>query len=368
MLNFGDWWGERSYNWGNIEYDTQHVMLMEYLRTFDRKFFERGCEAALHHRDVDGIHYAAAPLDVGKVHVHCMFHTGGYDVRTPDKGPAMPYGGFNRGHVWTRGLFDHYFLTGDRRSLEWALAIADHLAGPLTVGFSVGNHAERDTAWPIFGVMAAYEATADPFYLNAARIMVEDVIRRQNPETGNWGFPAGYSKVEPKPIGGYAWCCGLLISALDLYNRHAHDPRVNEVIVRAARWLVRDEWIKDRQGFRATSCPTFDAATPPGGACWSCANAMLIAHELTGERQFLDIARTGFSLFIAGSEAMGKGVTQSICLGPETLWRFKRVGITSLGPQARPAARRSVRRRAASTTIDRQACMRYLWMLRGGTR
>lgn len=332
MLNFGDWWGERGYNWGNVEYDTQHVMLMEYLRTGDRKFLKRGCEAAIHNRDVDGVHYAPNPRAVGTVIVHCMFHVGGYEVRTPDRGLAYPTGGFNRGHVWTRGLFDHYLITGDRRSLEWALRISDYLAGQMTVGFSVGNHAERDTAWPIFGVMAAYEATADPYYLNAAKLMIEDVIRRQIPDTGNWGFPAGYSKVEPKPIGGYAWCCGLLISALELYNRYVHDPRVDEVIVRAARWLVRDEWVKEKQGFRATSCPTFNKGTRPGGSCWSCGNAMLIAHKLTGEEEFLDIARRGFSLFIRGAQSMGKGVTQSICLGPETVWRFKQAGVTSLDP------------------------------------
>lgn len=332
MLNFGDWWGERRYNWGNVEYDTQHVMLMQYLRTLDRRHLKRGVEAALHNRDVDGIHYTANPRALGQVHVHCMFHTGGYEVRTPEPGLAMPRGGFNVGHVWTRGLLDHWVLTGDRRSRDWALQIADLLAGPRTVGFSVGNHAERDTAWPIFGVMAAYEATADPYYLNAARLMIEDVIRRQNPETGNWGFPAGYSQVEPKPVGGYAWCAGLLITSLDLYNRYARDPRVDEVNVRTARWLVRDEWIEERQGFRATSCPTFNAGTPPGGAAWSCATAMLIAHRLTGEEQFLDVGRRAFSLLLRGTSAMGKSITQNLCQGPETLWRLQQLGITSLDP------------------------------------
>ena len=330
MLNFGDWWGERRYNWGNVEYDTQHVMLMQYLRTLDRRYFKRGCEAALHNRDVDGIHYTTNPRALGQVHVHCMFHTGGYEVLTPEPGLAMPRGGFNVGHVWTRGLLDHWVLTGDRRSRDGALQLADLLAGPRTVGFSVGNHAERDTAWPIFGVMAAYEATADPYYLNAARLMIEDVIRRQDPETGNWGFPAGYSQAEPKPIGGYAWCAGLLITSLDLYNRYAQDPRVDEVNVRTARWLVRDEWIREKQGFRATSCPTFNAGTPPGGAAWSCSAAMLIAHRLTGEEQFLDIGRRAFSLLIRGASGMGKSITQNLCQGPETLWRLRQLGVTSL--------------------------------------
>ena len=30
MLSFGDWWGERSINWGNIEYDTQHAFFFPF--------------------------------------------------------------------------------------------------------------------------------------------------------------------------------------------------------------------------------------------------------------------------------------------------------------------------------------------------
>jgi len=330
MLNYGDWWGERGYNWGNLEYDTAHVYAMEWMRDPSKyDLLMRSAEAAVHNRDVDGVHYAENPRDVGTVHAHSMFHTGGYTI-TGEQGIAMDGGGFNRGHVWTRGLFDHAVLLGDRRSMEWALVVSDYLAGPFTVGFSVGNHAERDTAWPLFGVLAAYEYTADPYYLNAARLMVDDVLRRQSPETGNWGFPAGYSKAVPQPTGGYAWCCGLLITALNQYNEYVQDPRVDEAIVRAARWLVRDEWVKDKQGFRATSCPTFNAGTPAGGACWSCANAMLIAYELTGEQEFLSIARKGYALQMRGTSDIGKTVTQTICLGPETLWRLKEAGIKSL--------------------------------------
>ena len=40
LMNFGDWWGERGNNWGNIEYDMQHANLTQYFRTGDRRFFE----------------------------------------------------------------------------------------------------------------------------------------------------------------------------------------------------------------------------------------------------------------------------------------------------------------------------------------
>ena len=33
MMNYGDWYGERGANWGNIEYDTQHAFFLEYIRS-----------------------------------------------------------------------------------------------------------------------------------------------------------------------------------------------------------------------------------------------------------------------------------------------------------------------------------------------
>ena len=42
MLNYGDWYGERKVNWGNLEYDLAHGMFLQYLRTGDRRYFLRG--------------------------------------------------------------------------------------------------------------------------------------------------------------------------------------------------------------------------------------------------------------------------------------------------------------------------------------
>ena len=56
MLNYGDWFGEREVNWGNLEYDLASGMFIQYLRTGDRRFFQRGEQAARHHIDVDVVH------------------------------------------------------------------------------------------------------------------------------------------------------------------------------------------------------------------------------------------------------------------------------------------------------------------------
>lgn len=99
MLNFGDWWGERGRNWGNIEYDTQHIFSLHALRSGDLDFFYRGREAARHNRDVDTIWYSDDPNRIGCVYAHCIGHTGDYYThKINDQG--SPRGGarlFNAG-------------------------------------------------------------------------------------------------------------------------------------------------------------------------------------------------------------------------------------------------------------------------------
>ena len=59
MMNYGDWWGERGFNWGNIEYDDAHVWMVQFARTGDTRSFMLGDRAAKHYGDVDCIHYCA---------------------------------------------------------------------------------------------------------------------------------------------------------------------------------------------------------------------------------------------------------------------------------------------------------------------
>ncbi|MEA3401811.1 MAG: hypothetical protein U9R79_11275 [Armatimonadota bacterium] len=329
MLNFGDWWGERGFNWGNIEYDTQHGLFLQFARSARRDFFDNAVWAARHNIDVDIIHHARQAEDVGKPHVHCMCHTGDYypQSRHPQ---AIARGSFNTGHVWTRGNLECALLTGDQRAMRVALRTARCLAGPLTTGFRMSKGAERATAWPLFGVIAAYEATGDEYYLNAAHIITREVIAEQDKELGHWHIPAGYSKVKPTPIGGYAWCAGLLLTSLELANQHLHDPEIDETIVRAARWLARDEWIAERKGFRSASCPTLNASVTPGYECYRTPAAMLRAYELSGEERFLEIAHMGFSYAVARGGGSGKGGSVQLTITPHAVYKLKQAGITSL--------------------------------------
>ena len=62
LMNFGDWYGERGNNWGNIEYDMQHSLFTGYFRSGERALFEVAEQAARHNADIDVVHYAAGQV------------------------------------------------------------------------------------------------------------------------------------------------------------------------------------------------------------------------------------------------------------------------------------------------------------------
>ena len=267
MLNFGDWWGERVINWGNIEYDTQHAFFLQFARSGDLRFFRAGEEAELHNRDVDTVHRHASPARVGCVYSHCIGHVGEYYAKSPLPGrnQGSPRGGFSVSHTWCEGHMDHFFLTGDRRSYETALKIADHYDTYRMIGYEFSNC--RDSGWHLILTLAVYRATRDPFYLNAAKIMVERVLERQTPTSkfntkgGGWRrmMVPGHCLCQPAHYGNAGFMVAVLLTGLKWYHLETDDPRVARGITMASHFLIDDMWVEEVNGFRYTSCPKSSA-------------------------------------------------------------------------------------------------------------
>jgi hypothetical protein len=78
MLNYGDWYGERGTNWGNVEYDTQYAFFLEFIRSGDPRAFYLGCQTELHNRDIDTVQWHPDTNTIGGVYVHQMCHVGEY--------------------------------------------------------------------------------------------------------------------------------------------------------------------------------------------------------------------------------------------------------------------------------------------------
>ncbi|NOY79838.1 MAG: hypothetical protein GXP31_02415 [Kiritimatiellaeota bacterium] len=261
MMNFGDWYGERRWNWGNLEYDLGHALLTQFMRTGYAPFRRRAAEIIRHQRDVDTRHYAGDPRRVGQQWIHSMGHTAGY--YTNDYKHMKRYAGDgwsdNRGHIWAQGMFEDYLLGGDARSWATARLIADWAAGPQTTNFTFGN--AREPGWMLKLVMSAYAATDDPFYLNAARIMIREVHRKSE-ATGGHGFyyhplPRGHCNCPAgaRHKGEAGFMLGVLMTGMKMVWDVTHEDAVATDIANTARFIVDTMWDPDVEGFRYTSCP-----------------------------------------------------------------------------------------------------------------
>jgi len=215
---FGWGFGEALTYWSNTEYDHAHALLWQFLRTGDPELFYRACQAALHYRDVDLIHADDEHPDwVGGAHHHSETHT---------------HHGPNISHHWTEGLFDHWLLTGDTRSLECGQLAADY-AKRVALQSTYGG-GERDAGWNLIALMGAYRATADGSLLDAARKKVEEVLAYLDPVRGVSSVPIFEQTAYE---GGTPFMAGILMRGLTMYYDETRDERVGWAICGLCDWL-----------------------------------------------------------------------------------------------------------------------------------
>ncbi len=331
MLNYGDWYGERSVNWGNLEYDLAHGMFVQYLRTGDRRYFARGEQAARHHIDVDVIHatnpflknpWGAAP-QVGEMWLHCLNHTGGYyeDAPLPVSRTYQMGHSTNFGHVWVGGDFEYYLLTGDRRAREVAIQAADAMVRHCPTAYS--DHI-RGLGWPIILVLNAYEVTGDPKYLDAATACWQ-VLKKNIDWQQGWVVQLAKGHcVHPERIcfGNVPFMEGLTVSALARYHRVTQDPEVLRAITVGIDQMIRECWVEKDKAFRYTACPL----STPRTYISVCLAAEALAYEstLTGNQEHRRILRDGVREMIRKTgSGDGKSLAQLIHFTPFALDALK---------------------------------------------
>jgi hypothetical protein len=326
MLNYGDWYGERKVNWGNLEYDLAHGMFVQYLRTGERRYFLRGEQAARHHIDVDVVHATnphlknpwGEPPQVGDIWLHCLNHTGGYYENAPlgvERTYQMGHS-TNFGHVWVGGDFEYYLLTGDRRAKEVSLEIADAMVRHCATAYS--DHI-RGLGWPIVLVLNAYEATGDKKYLDAATANWQ-VLKKNLDWQRGWVVRLAKGHClhpERTCYGNVPFMEGLTLSALARYHRITRDPEVLRAISVGIDQMVRECWLEDEKTFRYTACPLTSKA-PIG--IFLASEAMAYEAKLTGNREHLRVLREGMreTLRKSGS-GDGKSFAQLIHFAPYAL-------------------------------------------------
>ena len=282
MLNFGDQWGERKVNWANGEYDHHHAYLMQFIRSADPKWYFLGEKAARHAIDVDTSH--SGPRKGGEW-IHSMGHTGDY-FSSQYEGSGIPRGGMSISHTWTEGFRDWYVLSGDPTAVENAVLVGDHYDGSYLNNYDWSNC--RTNGWHLLMTMAVYRMTNDPYYLNAARIIVDRTLERQTPG-GGWHrqMVPGHCHDMPRHRGVANFMLGVLANGLEEYYREIPDPRVAEAIIGGAGQAVRELWVEEVGGFRYTSCPNMTGYTSNNDMT---SEILFFAERLGGDEEFGRIA------------------------------------------------------------------------------
>ena len=318
LMNYGDWWGERGLNWGNEEYDLQVGMLQQYLRTGDPRFFAVGEAAARHNTDIDTIHFAAPPATEpsqsyepmpGEVWVHSMGHTGGYYPQDY-KGMEVYGPGYatNRGHMWTGGNFLYGMLSGDPLVLDSARLTADWMSSADCNHFDFGN--AREPGWMTMAVMSAFRATRDPYYLNAADVMLTKVHEKAletRPEYGLFYHKLSSGHCDCKDTTHYGeagFMAGVLMTAMKRFYEETGREQVANDIVGIAHFIRDTMWVPDENGFRYTSCPKTTVGASSGGII---DEGMAFAATRSNDDELREIVRLSFANAMLALQSSGGG-------------------------------------------------------------
>ncbi len=254
QVNFGDWYGESAWSWGNNEYDPSYCAYTEFLRGGDSRWARLGAEAARHLADIDTVNFSSDASEIGGQSMHMPGHLGGY---------LPPYFRSKMGgtksipsHTWVEGPLLHFLLTGDQAVYDSLLKTKDWLLQRRFFDYYDFSNA-REAGWHLIHLCALADSLDDADCLNAASIIVERVLERQEAEGGwvrNLGEPhcgCGY----PRCRGEAGFMVGVLLSGLKRYHHLTGEDAVAGAIIGGARWLIRETFDEASGHFRYTSCP-----------------------------------------------------------------------------------------------------------------
>ncbi len=329
FINYGDWFGERRWNWGNCEYDTPWCLALNFMRTGNLEMLWRADEAAWHHGDIDVVHHG----EVGRVWAHSTGHTGGYFPKEWKGMGSFNLGASGWGHTWCRGHFVLWALTGEERYYENGVIVADRIARTAT---NFDFNSERDGGWRLLSMMGAYQFTGNPVYLNAAKLMADVSVWKQHPERGLWGHYIGECRRYghfPPHWGAKPFMTGILLHGLKLYDLEQPRDDVKRAIIRCSDFLWRECYIPKDNGFIYAQCSaywdkgsTWTICLVGDGLAYGC----LIDPEHRHKEKL--IRAVAGNIYGSGVSSFGKSFSQATCFYPYMLHDLVELGATDVKP------------------------------------
>jgi PcRGLX-like protein central beta sandwich domain/PcRGLX-like N-terminal RIFT barrel domain len=234
MIDYGDTMGPGTGERGNFTqnnaYDKSWVSYLLFLRSGERRYWQRGRSAALHTADIDIVHHSTrTPVEVGGVRIHGPNHVQ-YNAEAIAGTSVAP------NHEWVEGLIMTYHLTGEERYLKLAEGMAEHIlrarqAGWISPGYNAKWNGARNLAWPILLLTMVYDETGSVRYREEAARIVRDLgsIQREN---GSF----------PITIGPYVASAPLhetiAMEALGRYHAVTQDLVARDIYLKCAEYVI----------------------------------------------------------------------------------------------------------------------------------
>jgi hypothetical protein len=281
MIDYGDTMGPGTGERGNFTqnnaYDKSWVCYLLFLRSGERRYWQRGRSAALHTADIDIVHYSTrTPVEVGGVRIHGPNHVQ-YNAEAIVGTSVAP------NHEWVEGLIMTYHLTGEERYLRLAEGMAEHIlrarqAGWISPQYNAKWNGARNLAWPILLLTMVYDETGNARYREEAAAIVRDLgsIQREN---GSF----------PITIGPYVASAPLhetiAMEALGRYHAVTQDPVAKDIYLKCAEYVI--------QGFQGSQFPDGEMMyiTHPdyrSGYTSSAWGGFHFGYVYTGDKKFLE--------------------------------------------------------------------------------
>jgi hypothetical protein len=236
MIDYGDTTGpgtgERGNFMQNNAYDPAWVSYLMFLRTGERRYWQRARASALHTADIDVVHHSTRnQTEIGGVRIHGPNHVQ-YNAEAIEGTSVAP------NHEWVEGLLMTYHLTGEKRYLDLSVGLADHILKAIDAGwilppYNARWNGARNLAWPLLILTIMYDETGNPSYLAGARRIVDGFASIQ---LANGSFPI--------TIGPYVAAAPLhnaiAMEALGRYQALTGDAKAKEVFLRCIDSTLRD--------------------------------------------------------------------------------------------------------------------------------
>ena len=341
-MNYGDWFGERTWNWGNNEYDLVYSLAVQFARTGNLQYLERARQMVRHYATVDILHIPSSMTCREPIYQHCCGHVGDFItsnapiVKKLGQNAALLMGAHDTagGHALHVGLYLMANLLGEKKYANVAFACSWNQSKCYTADYRFAI--ERTVGWCIINNIYAYSMTNNPYFLNACKIFFEAVKKQLNPKTGCYDLPQDPTECDcpdkTKHRGGKPFAMGILMHGLIRLYETTGDKDIKDVLLKNVGWLMDTAWNPKAFGWRyRTGCPKY-----ANGGSYSvlATEGIAYASVLTGNKKYAQFVADTIGRALrrrAGTgPGCGKWFTQCTRQTSHTIYYlYKVLGITS---------------------------------------